>query len=72
MKFTKATLDTRNFSFECFSETQEHAKELIEKTLLEHFKDYPDQLDRVAHFIDDVQFQEIELGKGYRDRMEII
>jgi len=64
----RAELETRNFIFEVYGETEEHCVDLLKEAWKEHAKHYdmPDS-EIPQDFIDDLTFAEIEVGMVMRD-----
>ena len=72
MSFWQATLDTRNFSFEAYGARKSDALMALGDTLSRHAEQYDLQSDWCAEFMSDIEYREIELGMGFRDRLCLI
>lgn len=71
-KFWHAKLDTRNFSFDAYGETEEAAREGMLATLREHAGVYPISFDLLLEeYLDSIEFHERRIGAGYRDAEQI-
>lgn len=69
MTIFKATLETRNFSFEAYGTDEVNAQTALEVGLRNHARQYKLKLDWYVGF--DIDVSERELGKCYRDREEM-
>ncbi len=65
MKFWRATLDTRHFNFEAFGKMKSDAMMAMGETMRIHQEQYALQDDWAM--MDEVNFQELEMNRGYRD-----
>jgi hypothetical protein len=68
----RAALDTRNFEFEAYGETDEAARHALAEGLERHVAQY--RLDGPAfreEVADDIVVRLVELGRAYRDREPI-
>jgi len=68
-KIFKGFYDSRNFSFEVFSLTEEGASKAIRKALRDHTKRF--DLEKDWFYEEDICVIEYKLDTGYRDREEI-
>lgn len=66
MKIYRAYYESRNFDFEAFDKSEEMARALVMKGLVNHAKEYklnPDWWD-----VEGIECDSYELGQSYRDR----
>lgn len=69
--FWQASLDTRKFSFESYGLRKSDALMAIGDLLRKHGEQYALEENWCDAWMEDIQFREIEMGVGYRDRAEI-
>jgi len=68
MTLYKATLETRNFSFEAYGTTEGEARLALYSGLNVHAAQYSVTASNVRDLKVDVEVRAIEVGKCYRDR----
>lgn len=69
MEIFKATIETRNFTFEAYSETQQEAVEALRTGLERHVAQYPQEDGEAMEGIATLTFR--KLGACYRDGEEL-
>lgn len=67
MTFFRASLDTRNFSFEAFGTTKGNAEVQLGLTLVKHGLQYKLPIGWHNQYVDDIKVSEFSMGCGYRD-----
>ena len=66
MKFWRATLDTRNFSFEAFGEDHDSAWGALVQGLARHGRTYQLPPEWFGEYLSEIEVREIALGTAYR------
>jgi hypothetical protein len=67
MAMIKASLDTTNFSFSAYGESESHAVNALKRGLDQHTTDYGCDVGWWHSYSNDIVVQDIELNKAYRD-----
>lgn len=71
MKLWWAHLDTANFSFDAFAESETGARAVMRGLLDEHVKQYGRQPYIINGTVDDIVTMEIRPGAAFRDYTEV-
>lgn len=71
MPLCKATLETRNFCFEAYGDTDEQARRALISGLRDHGFRYHVGSDWWQAIADEITYDDIELGVAYRDGEKI-
>jgi hypothetical protein len=67
MAMIKASLDTTNFSFTAYGESESHAVNALKRGLDQHTTDYGCDNGWWHGYSNDIVVEHIELNKAYRD-----
>ncbi len=65
--FYRATLETRNYTFEAFGADGLQAMALLRRALEEHARQTGGDFAYLLECLDDVQPEEFQIGQSYRD-----
>jgi hypothetical protein len=71
MTFWQASLDTRKFSFEAYGKRRSDALMAMGDLLRKHGEQYQLEENWCSDWMGDIQYREIELDTGYRDRAKV-
>lgn len=71
MAFWQASLDTRKFSFEAYGHRKSDALMVLGDLLRVHGEEYQLEENWCSDWMEDIQYREIQLGVGYRDRAAV-